>query len=421
MAVSKNRLTDRGVRALKLPGYHADGDGLYLQVSGVGGKSWIYRFTFGGTRPEIGLGSFGTVSLAEARLERDRRKVRLQKGLDPRKPVPEQGSTQPSDPNAGGLDPRQSMVASSRRIKNPKDGLTLQACWTEYVDGQAPGWRNLKTKDGWSRSINSHAAAIKLKPVATIDIDDVLLVLRPLWMTKSESAGKLRERMERVLDFAKVRGYRSGDNPAVWKGNLVHFLPTRPKLQRGHMRALPYGEMPAFMRDLASKSGMAARALEFTVLTVSRETMTLEARWEEVHGDLWSLDASRMKERAFRQPLSTGALALLQARAPTSPKKDALIFPGPAGGVMSNAAMDKVLKDMGVDATPHGMRSTFRDWAGDETEFAREVIEECLAHVVGDETERAYRRGDALRKRRAVLQAWSDYCLGVTAADLDLP
>jgi integrase len=288
---------------------------------------------------------------------------------------------------------------------------TVRECWNDYVAAQEPAWRGRKTKAGWVRSIESHAASIADKPVSEIDVEDVLSVLRPLWMTKAESAGKLRERLERVLDYAKVRKLRSGENPAAWKGNLVHLLPPRPKLQRGHMRAIPYQQVPELMEKLAKSSGMSARALEFTILTVARESMTLEATWGEVHEDVWELDASRMKERAFRQPLSKGALRVLQSVKPPVLRLGQLIFVGSRGGVMSNMAMDMLLRDLAPPYTPHGMRSAFRDWAGDETDFAREVVEECLAHTVGDETERAYRRGDALKKRRAVLEAWSSYCL----------
>lgn len=246
-------------------------------------------------------------------------------------------------------------------------------------------------------------------------------MLKPLWTTKAESAGKLRERLERVLDYAKVKKLRTGENPAVWRGNLSHLLPPRPKLQRGHMRAIPYAEVPALMQKLAASSGMSARALEFTILTAARESMTLEATWGEIHGGLWELDADRMKERAFRQPLSSGALAVLEKVRPEKTGANQLIFPAVKGGVLSDMAMDMLLRDLAPPYTPHGMRSAFRDWAGDETDFAREVIEECLAHAVGDETERAYRRGDALKKRRAVLEAWSGFCLSEVRSDRSDP
>ncbi len=395
------------MRSLKTPGYHADGDGLYLQISPAGARSWIFRYRFGDRRREKGLGPFQDVGLADARAARDALRLGLLKGIDPlagRAAMP--GKVKPATPSevSAGL-------AASPPMQ-PTEGANLLECWTAYVAAQEGGWRGRKTKDGWMRSIERHAKAIQHKPVAAIDVDDVLAVLQPLWLTKAESAGKLRERLEKVLDYARVRKLRSGENPAIWRGNLVHLLPPRPKLQRGHMPALPYERMPDLMARLAASKGMSARALEFTILTVARETMTLEATWHEIGEDLWTLDASRMKERAFRQPLSTGARAVLEKIRPVVPRRNQLIFESQKGGVMSNMAMDMLLRDLAPGYTPHGMRSTFRDWAGDETEFAREVIEECLAHVVGDDTERAYRRGDALKKRRDVLQSWSDYCLG---------
>lgn len=400
-----NRLTDRTVRSARAPGALADGNGLYLQILPTGGKSWVYRYMIAGRRREMGLGSLLDVPLAEARELRDAARKLAKAGRDPI-----EARRAPPEPPPAPLPPGQPPMPAVRRRAAP----SLRTVWMDYVAGQQVVWKGAKTKDGWLRSIDSHAAAIKDTPVDEIDVNAVLAVLRPLWTTKAESAGKLRDRLERVLDYARVMKYRSGDNPAVWKGNLFHLLPPRPKLQRGHMRALPYQAMPEFMRRLRAREGMAARALEFTILTIARETMTLESTWREIRDDLWSLEGERMKMRPFRQPLSTGALAVLDAVRPADPRPNQLLFPGPLnGGVLSNSAMDKVLKDMEADATPHGMRSTFRDWAGDETEFARETIEECLAHLVGDETERAYRRSDALRKRRAVLQAWSDYCLGV--------
>ena len=386
-----NRLTDREVRGVKAPGLYADGDGLYLQVAETGSRSWLYRFRQGGRRPEIGLGSLQEVSLAKARAARDEIKQRVAAGQD-------------------AVSPRRSASAPASVAAKASAAPTLLEVWTEYVQAQAPGWRGRKTSAGWMRSVEKHAAKIAKKPVAEIGVDDVLLVLKPLWMTKAESAGKLRERLERVLDYAKVKKLRTGENPAAWRGNLNHLLPPRPKLQRGHMRAIPYAEVPALMRKLATSAGMSARALEFTILTAARESMTLEATWGEINGDLWELDASRMKERAFRQPLSSGALAVLAKVRPEKTGANQLIFPGAKGGVLSNMAMDMLLRDLAPPYTPHGMRSAFRDWAGDETDFAREVIEECLAHAVGDETERAYRRGDALKKRRAVLEAWSAFC-----------
>lgn len=412
MALKVNKLTDRSVRSFKSEGYYSDGDGLYLVVSRTGGRSWIYRYRSSGARRDMGLGSFLDVSLVDARQARDDAKKAIAAGRDPleqRRPAEVQVVTALQPPPD---EPSPPSPAAGRP--------TLLACWKDYVKGQEGGWRGRKTKAGWMRSIERHAASIKDRPVDEIEVDEVLSVLEPLWLTKAESAGKLRERLERVLDYARVRKLRSGANPALWKGNLIHLLPPRPKLQRGHMPAMPYEQMPAFMKRLSASQGMSARALEYTILTVSRETMTLEAVWGEISDDVWTLDPSRMKDRAFRQPLSTGALGVLKAVRPTRPRPNQLVFPGPKGGAMSNMAMDMMLRDLAPGFTPHGMRSTFRDWAGDETDYARETIEECLAHVVGDETERAYRRSDALRKRREVLEAWSDYCLSEMTAGVCL-
>ena len=403
MAQQINILNDRSVRALRDTGTHGDGLGLYLQVGRTGARSWIYRDMIAGRRREMGLGSLYDVTLADARLARDAARKMVKSGRDPL--TQRQGAAVTAQPrtDAGGVPDD----AAAKRRPVP----SLLDCWKAYVAAHEDGWRGAKTKDGWMRSIDKHAVAIRNLPVDEIDVEAVVSVLTPMWTTRSESAGKLRDRLERVLDFARVKGHRAGDNPATWKGNLVHILPPRPKLQRGHMRALPYQAIPDLMRRLDAKGGMAARALSFTILTIARESMTLDATWGEIHDDLWVLDAQRMKKRAFRQPLSSGALAILESIAPAERRSNALVFPGPfQGAAMSNSAMDKVLKDLGADGTPHGMRSSFRDWAGDETDFARETIEECLAHQVGDETERAYRRSDSLRKRRAVLEAWSAFC-----------
>lgn len=399
MAGFARRLTDRAIRGRLPAGRHADGDGLYLLVTPSGGRSWIFRYMFHSRRRDIGLGSLMNVSLTQAREACADARRDLRRGVDP---FSGRRGRRPS--------PAAARLSHLSSVPLPA-GPTLGECWSAYVTAQEGGWRGRKTRDGWMRSIDRHAATLKDWPVADIDTDAVLAVLEPLWLTKSESAGKLRERMERVLDYARVRGHRTGENPARWKGHLFFLLPPRPKLQRGHMPAVPYEELPSLMARLRASQGMSARALEFTILTVARETMTLEATWGEVSETLWTLDGSRMKERAFRQPLSRGALEVLTRVSPPERRPDQLIFPGPKGGVMSNMAMDMTLRSLAPGYTPHGMRSTFRDWAGDETEFAKDVIEECLAHIVGDPTERAYRRRDALRKRTAVLEAWSDYCL----------
>jgi integrase len=405
------KLTDKAVRGALPEGWHLDGDGLYLIVAQTGARSWIYRVRIDGRRREIGLGSLLDVSLVDARLARDAAKVAIAEGRDP---VAERRTGAAGDQALVTLSGDRTEAADASASLSA-GAPTLRESWVAYVATQAGAWRGRKTKEGWMRSIDRHAASIKDKPVDRIDAADVLEVVQAIWLTKAESAGKLRERLERVLDFARFKGHRTGENPARWKGNLVYVLPPRPKLQRGHMPAIPFEDLPALMVKLSNSKGMSARALEFTILTVARETMTLEATWDEVDGAMWSLGALRMKEKPFRQPLSKGARAVLDAIRLRSAKPTDLIFPGPKGGVMSNMAMDMLLRDLAPGFTPHGMRSSFRDWAGDETDFAKEVIEACMAHTVGDETERAYRRRDALRKRQAVLEAWSDFCLSDVA------
>lgn len=261
MARQINRLTDRAVRSVRTPGYHPDGLGLHLQVLPTGGKTWIYQFMMHRRSHEMGLGSLYDVGLAEAREKRDRARKLVKSGVNPLEHRHAPPASRAGVPSAGEGD----LVV----MKPARPAPSLLVCWKEFVAGQEAVWKGDKTKDGWMRSIESHAAAIKNRPVDRIDVEAVLLVLRPMWTTKAESAGKLRDRLERVLDYAKVKTYRTGDNPAVWKGNLSHILPPRPKLQRGHMRALPYQAIPEFMRRLAGKEGMAARAMEFTILTIA--------------------------------------------------------------------------------------------------------------------------------------------------------
>jgi integrase len=286
------------------------------------------------------------------------------------------------------------------------------------IKALSPGWRNPKTAANWEYSLLTHAALIGRIPVNEVGTEDVLRVLRPLWLTKAASAVQLRERIERVLDYARVSGHIIGpwENPARWRGHLALILPKRPKLQRGRMRAISYRKAPAVMARLRQLRGWGPRALEFTVLTAAREGMVIAAEWSEIQGDVWVVPAERMKgAEEFRVPLSAAALAVLE-RVPGRGARAGYIFKGSRsrrGGHISGATMDRVCgESLQIDASPHGFRSTFRDWAGDCTDHPREVAEMCLAHVVGNETERAYRRGDALAKRRLLLEDWAAYLAG---------
>ena len=293
-----------------------------------------------------------------------------------------------------------------------------------FIEAQRAGWTGEKTEPNWRCSLENYAAA--LRPLAPNDITtaDVVAVLEPIWTVKPETAQKTQNRIERVLDAAKVKGLRTGENPARWRGHLEFLLSKKQKLSRGHHPALPYAKAPAFMRDLAARDGMGALGLEFLVLTVAREAMVTEAVWSEIdmRGALWTIPAARMKGdinekagAAFQVPLSPQALAVLRRAAAfrLAPGDGPdFVFPGAkAGRPMSNSTMDSVLDRMKVAAVPHGFRSTFRDWAGDKTKFEREVVELALAHKFGDPTERAYRRSTALEKRRKLMEAWGRYAV----------
>ena len=273
-------------------------------------------------------------------------------------------------------------------------------------------WRNPKHRAQWRMTLETYAAPLRARPVDEIDTAAVLDVLKPLWQTKPETASRLRGRIEAVLDAAKAQGHRSGENPAAWRGHLAHLLPKRGILTRGHHAAMAYADVPAFVAQLREREALAALALEFCILTATRSGEVLGARWWEIDlsAKVWTVAAERMKAaREHRIPLSERALAILEKL--SEARTGELIFPGQrAGKPLSNTAMEMLLRRMDQDAvTVHGFRSAFRDWAGNETHFPREVAEAALAHVVGDKAEQAYRRGDALEKRRALMEAWANF------------
>jgi integrase len=361
------KLTVRGVAALDKPGRHADGGGLYLNVAKGGSKSWVLLFQRDGRRREIGLGSVKRVTLAEARVK-----------------------------------------AAEMRREAPRQPVTFGEAADAFLADVGEGWRSTRHRDQWKTTLHTHAAPLRPKPVAEIDTDAVLAVLKPLWQRIPETASRTRGRIEVVLDSAKARGWRTGENPARWRGHLALILPKPDKLKRGHHRALPFPELPAFMAALRERRGIAAPALEFLILTAARTGEVAGMRWEEVDlkAALWTVPKERMKAgREHRVPLSPRAVALL------GEPSDGLVWPGlKEGKSFSTASLERVLDRLKVKATVHGFRSTFRDWVGDCTSFPREVAEAALAHVVENATERAYRRGDALDKRRQLMQAWADFC-----------
>jgi integrase len=286
-------------------------------------------------------------------------------------------------------------------------------------------WRNEKHKYQWRQTLTVYCAAIRERPVASIDTHDVLELLKPIWLTKSETASRLRGRIELVLDFAKAKGWREGENPARWRGHLKNVLPPRKRLLQGHLAALPYEEVPAFVEELRKRDALAARALEFTILTAARTGEALGAKWEEIDLEkkIWTVPALRMKGKEEHVvPLSTAALAVLKPLYEL--QQSDYVFPGnvlrrrkrpakQAPSHLSTMSMEMLLRRMGIEkATVHGFRSSFRDWCGDETPYPREVAEAALAHKVGNAVEQAYRRSKALEKRRALMEDWVTFCIG---------
>jgi integrase len=336
----------------------------------------------------MGLGGFPEVPLAAARLERDKWAAVLRSGGDP-------------------IGLRKAEKAASRGVP------TFGQLADEVIDGKGAEWRNEKHRRQWVMTLREYAAPLRSRPVNEIETDDVLGVLRPLWSTRPETASRLRGRIEHVLDAARAKGFRHGPNPALWRGHLDKLLPKRPKVSRGHHAAMPYEKVPRFVRKVRKRDVIAALAIEFTILTAARTGEVIGAVWDEIDlkNAVWTIPANRTKAgRTHRVPLSDGSVALLkQVR---EVRTGDFVFPGrKPDRPLSNMSMEMILRRMKIeDATMHGFRSSFRDWVGNETEFAREVAEAALAHVVGDAAEQAYRRGDALKKRRALMEAWAKYC-----------
>jgi integrase len=395
MARKLNRLTAVEVRANDKKGMYHDGGGLYLQVSSSGTKSWIFRFTLDGRAREMGLGPLHAIPLADARKRAvECRRMRLD-GIDP-------------------IEAR-SEHRSWKKLEAAR-GMTFDACAAAYLDAHEDGWRNAKHREQWRNTLNSYAGPVfGSLPVQGVDLPLVMKALEPIWKAKPETASRLRGRIEAVLDWAKVRGYRVGENPARWRGHLDKLLPARAKIQKVvHHPALPYSEIGDFMVSLRSQEGIAARALEFLILTAARTGEIIGARWDEfdLKDKIWVVSGERMKAgREHRVPLSGPALAILKKM--NEMGESDFVFPGgKRGKPLSNMAMLALLKRIGRhDLTSHGFRSTFRDWAAERTTFPREVVEMALAHTIENKVEAAYRRGDLFQKRRQLMEAWARFCL----------
>nr|WP_314135721.1 integrase arm-type DNA-binding domain-containing protein [uncultured Brevundimonas sp.] len=387
MARQLNRLSPRAVATLAKPGRHADGGGLYLSVGPGEARAWVFLYRWDGRLKEMGLGGLSSVPLAKARVKAAVARQLVADGINP--------------------------IEAKREAKAvPTFGELADA----VVADLSPQWRNPKHRQQWANTLTTDAAGLRPLRVDRIETADVLTTLKPIWALKPETASRLRGRIERVLDAAKAKGHRSGENPARWRGHLDHLLPKRQKLTRGHHAALPFVEVPSFVADLRQRKANAALALEFTILTAARSGEVRGATWAEVDLDakVWTVPATRMKAgREHRVPLSERALAILAAaRLLTGGAPDAVVFPAASGKPLSDAAFQALLirMDRKGEFTPHGFRSSFRDWAGEASTFPRELAEAALAHVIGDATERAYRRGDALEKRRKLMDAWARFC-----------
>jgi integrase len=397
MARTTGRLTALKVSRASRPGMYADGGGLYLQVT-EGGRSWIYRYMLNKRAREMGLGPLALYGLSEARaLAQDARRLRHQ-GIDP-------------------IEARRA-AREETRLDDAK-AMTFQQCADRYIKDHRAGWRNAKHAEQWESSLRRFTfPVIGALPVQAIDTALVRKVLDPIWTTKPETASRVRGRIESILDWAKASGYRTGENPARWKGHLDHLLAERTKVRMvEHYAAMPYDDLPGFLIELRKKKGIDARALEFTILTAARVSEVVGARWSEISGDVWTIPAERMKGgKAHRVPLSRCAIELLEAL----PRNGDLIFPGPKlGRALNINAPRKLLIGMGHRITVHGFRSSFRDWAAERTHFPSEVPEMALAHVVGSKVEQAYRRGDMFEKRCRLMQQWATFC--TTAPVQEIP
>jgi integrase len=386
--VAKNKLGARAVETAKST--KGDGGGLWLVVSKSGSKKWVFRFTWQGKPDNMGLGSAEAVPLAEARKARDDAERLLACGVNPKNARDEAKAAETGKPTFG-------------------------KCCDDFLAAKGSEWRNEKHRAQWAMTLTKYAGPLRSKPVDEIDTEAVLEVLTPLWQKTPETASRLRGRIENVLDAARARGFipRNEANPARWRGHLDKLLPKRAELSRGHHAAMPYAEVPAFIAKLSERDALAAIALEFAILTAARAGEVLGARWEEIDmaSKVWTVPAIRMKAgREHRVPLSARAMEILEKL--SEARVGEYVFPGQREKrPLSNMAMEMVLRRMNMDhVTQHGFRSSFRDWAGNETHFSREVAEAAIAHVVGDKSEQAYRRGDALEKRRELMELWGRYC-----------
>ena len=383
----RNQLTARDIgKKSRQPGRISDGNGLYLNTSKTLTQSWLFRYTLFGKASWVGLGSTKDLSLAEARQAAIDTNIAIREGRNPK----ESGS------------------------------MTFTKASAEYITSHSPAWKNAKHKQQWENTLKTYAdPVIGRIPVDEITLDRVLAVLTPIWYTKTETASRVRMRIENILAWATVKGYRQGFNPAVWRGNLDAVLPPRSKIQQvKHFAAIPYTELPQLYSTLVQSNSISALALCFTILTAARSGEVRKARWDEIQDDVWIIPPERMKAgKEHCVPLSKQALRILKR----VKRQDDFIFVGPSSGKpLSDSTMSKYLKSHCSGITVHGFRSTFRDWVAEETDYPNHVAEMALAHTIKNQVEAAYRRGTLLHKRKSLMQDWSAYISNSAKASLEL-
>jgi integrase len=394
MSYTINKLSAIKVRSVTWPGMYGDGAGLWLQVSKGGAKSWIFRYDFCGRRREMGLGSCHTVDLALAREKAKACRLVL---LEKRDPIEERDK------------------ARAEYVHQQAKRVTFDECASAYISAHRGSWKSAKHAAQWETTIAAYVSPIiGALPVTDVDTALVVKVLKPIWTTKTETATRLRGRIESILDWATTHKFRRDENPARWRGHLENLLANPNKIApvKNHP-ALPWREIGSFMTELRKRDGVSARAIEFAILTACRSGEVRGARWSEfdLENKLWTIPAERMKAgKEHRVPLSTSAMAILAALE----RRGGFVFPGrDKETLLSDMSLTSVLRRMGrTDITVHGFRSTFRDWCSEYggNSFSREVCEHALAHGLPDKVEAAYRRGDLLDKRVVLMQAWADYC-----------
>lgn len=397
--MAKEKLNPRKVATLTQPGWHGDGQGLWFQIKHNGSRAWAFRYMFQGKPRIMGLGPYPNFSLAEART----------KAADARKILKDPDN--PRDPLEVRRERQQAAKLSRKEI------ATFDEVARRYIAAHRSSWTNPKHAAQWESTLQRYASPkIGNTPVSAITTDDVLQTLEPIWHSKTETASRVRQRIENILDYATARKLRSGENPARWRGHLDKLLPKPSKVaKKEHHAALAYAGIGGFMSALRTHSGIGAAAFEFAILTASRTGEVIGAKWQEfdLQAEQWTIPAERMKaNKEHVIPLSSRALEILQAMQGHQTEKSPYVFHGVTiGKHISSGAFLQILKRMNrKDITPHGFRSTFRDWAGESTSFPREVIEHALAHQLKDKAEAAYQRGTLLKKRAKLMQAWADQC-----------